>query len=94
MSFSFNVRAASVSEASMAVQAKMEEVIAAQPVHSVDQDAVIATTNLYLDIVGEPDAGNELSVSVNGSVAIWDGHLRSASVGVNVGISPLSDPIA
>lgn len=84
MSFSFNVRAGSVHEAQTAVRTELEKVLAAQPIHDADVDAALSTSRRYLSVIGEPAAGHELCVGVNGSVTTIDGVTRGASVGVTV----------
>lgn len=75
MSYSFNVRAADKQAASLAVANKFDEIVAQQPVHAKDRDAVLANANTVINLLhGNPnlDAGKEISVSVTGYVS-WNG---------------------
>lgn len=91
MSFSFNVRAQSKDQALEAVNAKLDEVVAQQPIHEKDRNRAQAAVEEYLLVVPEPGEGQELSVTVGGSIGTIDDVV--ASVGVNVSIS-IFTPIA
>lgn len=67
MSYSFNIRVATIAAAAMAVASQLDTVIAQQPVHERDRSA---TENAVADLVSlarEPGEGHELCVSVAGS---------------------------
>ncbi len=85
MSYSFNVRAADKAGARAAVAAELDKVVAQQPIHAADRAQAAAAVDAFLDLIGDPGEGQEVSVSVNGSVSRYDSDsLTSASVGVNV----------
>jgi len=72
MSYSFNIKAADKQAASLAVAAKFDEIVAQQPVHAKDRDAVLANANAVIDLLhGNPEKnqGRDISVSVNGYVS-------------------------
>ena len=95
MSYSFSVRGASRIALIENVGAKLDEVVAGQPMHKHDRDQALASTKAFVEILPEPKAGQELMVSVHGSVG-WMDHgaegdveLTSAGVGVSVGFVPV-----
>lgn len=72
MSFSFSVKAAKKAELIDAVDEQLRNVVAAQPVHAKDQDALAAMVAQYVALADEPAEGAQLNVNVAGS--IWFGH--------------------
>lgn len=66
MSYSFNVRAATLAAAVTAVSAKFDEVVSAQPVHANDRDAAVAAATALTGLCVEPGENEEVSVSVSG----------------------------
>lgn len=84
MSYSFNVRAKTKAEALVMVAAKLDEVVEQQPIHAHDRRSVETHAETMLDLVGEPTANHELSVSVHGSCWQRDGVFGGVSAGVHV----------
>lgn len=91
MSYGFNIRAATAAAAIAALPAKFDEVVAAQPIHERDRDAAVAAATSVIGLIGEPQDGQEISLSVSGYVQ-WqvpmidgkvDGPLTGASVSAN-----------
>lgn len=87
MSFSFQVRAATKALALAAVSAEMAEIVAAQPVHTHDADAVQKVAEHYASLLPEAE-DNDVAIACNGYLS-WDGtdaapEFTSANVGVNV----------
>lgn len=72
MSYSFSVKAATKEEAKTGVSAKFDEIVASQPSHKVDRDAVVAVTGAFIDAVAEPSESEEITVMLNGSLS-WRG---------------------
>lgn len=72
MSFSFNVKAASKAELIEGAEEQLRTVVAAQPAHAHDQDAVAAMVAQYVALADEPAEGAQLNMNVAGS--IWFGH--------------------
>lgn len=89
MSYSFNVRAATLAAAVVAVAAELDKVVAAQPIHAADHSAALETAKAFIGLCAEPGDGQEVSVSVNGYVSRYDRDddaFSGASVGVTVGL--------
>lgn len=69
MSYSFSIKAATKAAALAAAAAKFDvEVVASQPVHKVDRDAALANARAHLDLIAEPADGEEVVLSMHGSV--------------------------
>jgi hypothetical protein len=87
MSYSFSVKAANKTEAKKMVADQMQGVVNNQPVHKADADAAIAAAGAFIDILGEPNEGDEINVSVNGYLS-WHGDMSNADfIGANVNVS-------
>lgn len=75
MSYSFNIRAATVALALAAVASEFDAIVAREPAHHVDKDKALSAVASYLELV--PTAhldGYELSVAVSGGIGgEWDG---------------------
>lgn len=84
MSYSFNVRAKTKADALAKVSAKIDEVVAQQPIHAHDRQAVESHASTMLSLVGEPPENHQLSVSVNGSCWQRDGVFGGAGAGVSI----------
>lgn len=97
MSFSFSVLAATMAAALVMVDEKVDEVVASQPVHAADAEAIKATARAYAALVEEKD-GHDVSINVNGYVS-WEGTLggddpvtiRGATISVSVGLAARAD---
>jgi hypothetical protein len=75
MSYSFSFKA----DTKDAAKAKAAEefdrlVVASQPVHARDRDAALANAGALIDLCTDPADGEELAVSMNGSISTrgWD----------------------
>jgi len=87
MTYSFNVRAADKAAARAAVAAELDKVVEAQPIHAADRAQAAAAADAFLDLIGDPGEGQEVSVSVCGSVSRYGSEaLTSASFNVNASI--------
>lgn len=84
MSFSFNIRAKSKSEAIMKVDDGLANVVASQPIHGMDRVKAQAVAEAYINLVDDPGEGDALSVSVSGSLGTATA--RTVSVTINVGV--------
>lgn len=95
MSYSFNIRGATAAALVAALPAKFDEVVVSQPVHSNDRDQAIAAATAMVGIVSAPPEGQELSVSVSGSLS-WrsgDGLTEAyefTGAGISVHVSTVS----
>jgi hypothetical protein len=86
MSYSFNVRSAGKDAARAAVAAELDKVVEAQPVHSADRNNAEDCFSAMIELIGEPSAGQDVSVSMNGYVQTIDGTATGVSVGVTIHI--------
>lgn len=68
MSYGFSVRGATVALAAAAVASKFDEVVATQPVHAKDREGAIAAATTFAGLISEPGEGQEVMISVSGSV--------------------------
>lgn len=67
MSYSFQVRAATKSEAKDKVAAKFKEVVAAQACHERDREPALAAANAMIDLLDDTAAEDrEVSVMMSG----------------------------
>ena len=99
MSYSIRVKGASKAEAKANfTEAFDRDVVQNQPTHKVDRDAQIAHAHNLIDLVREPEEGNELVIDANGSVG-WRGDssctpLEVWSAAGNVSVYHLAIPAA
>lgn len=84
MSYSFSARGKDVEAMLTKVGSEFATIVANQPIHAKDREAVIAAVRELAEIV-EVEDGKELIASVSGSV-YWQGTdtVRSASVNISV----------
>jgi hypothetical protein len=75
MSYSFNVKAATKSEAIKAAEVELHNVVAVQVVHIADRDKALAAVRSFVALLEEPQAGEQVVLSVNGSLG-WRDHSR------------------
>lgn len=88
MSYSFSVRGATKQEVLEAVNAKMDEVVAQQPVHAADQAQAKAAAATFVDILPELSESLMYSVSVNGSLGgVWESNTISRILSANITVS-------
>lgn len=84
MSYSYTVRAATAALALAAVSAKFDEIVAQQPTHAKDKDAVLANAKNAVEIL-EVDESRDVLVSGSGFVS-WstdeDGQPKFSSVNI------------
>lgn len=71
MSYSFQAKGKTKSEAIAAVITKMDEVVAGQPVHAADREPAIEAVKAFINLLPEDEA-KDVSVSVSGSLG-WQG---------------------
>lgn len=88
MSFSFNVRAATIAAAAALATAEMDKVVEQQPGHAADRDAVLATIDTYAKMLTD-DESRDIAISASGSLGgdYQDGaftRISGATIGVNV----------
>jgi hypothetical protein len=93
MSYSFNVLAATSVLAAAAVATKLDETAAQQPIHEADKAQAQAAVESLLPLLREPEEGEQISVSVSGSVSkyrVEDEGFNSLSLSVNAHLAPKS----
>lgn len=88
MSFSFSFLAADVEAAKAEVRRHMEPVLQQQPDHERDYPHVLATADTYLELVGNPAAGQVLNVNVAGAVGWYtDGNGEKVYTSASISVS-------
>lgn len=91
MSYSFSVAAASKALALAAASAELDKVVAAQAVHHNDHDLAEAAIDALLEATREPSEGEEVRVSVSGSLG-WNkvdpkfGEFTHANLSINIAV--------
>lgn len=80
MSYSFSVRGATKQAILSAVAEEMAKVVASQPVHAADQQAVMANATAVVGLMAD-DESRDISISCNGS--IWTGVGGVQKVGIS-----------
>ncbi len=93
MSYSFNILAATAALAAAAVATKLDDTVTQQPIHEADKDQAKTAVESLLPLLREPEEGEQISVSVSGSVSKYrteDEGFNSLSLSVNAHIAPKS----
>lgn len=78
MSYSFSLKAASKAAAILAVGAKLDEIVAAQAVHSRDRAAILANAEAVIGLLADND-DKDVTVSCNGYLS-WSSGTVDAPV--------------
>jgi len=86
MSYSFSVTADTKAEATRQIREKFDEVVAAQPSHAADKEAAVVAAQTLLRLLAEPREGDEIYVSMNGSVG-WRHDAPEEFLHANVAIN-------
>lgn len=68
MSFSFNVRGATVALALAAVAVELDKVVAQQPVHAADREQIGKVVESHAALL-TPDTERDVSIHVSGSIS-------------------------
>jgi len=94
MSYSFSIVAATKALALVAVAAEFDKVVASQPIHARDREAVLKNADAVVSLLADDDT-KDVAVSCNGYVS-WtgEGNLCNASVSASAGLSPRKQPAA
>ena len=79
MSYGINVRVPTKADALAAITAKFDEIIANQPVHARDREAVLNNAGSVVALLGDQPEGTEVHVSLNGYVSWSSGDVETAS---------------
>lgn len=89
MSYSFSVRAATRDAAIAEVASALAKVVEDQPIHEADRPhAFLAATN-QISLLDAPATGQEISVSVSGSVCKWKEGAGFTNVSISIHASVL-----
>lgn len=97
MSYSFSFTAANKAEAKQKAEAELDRVVQQQPVHRNDQKQALAAVCSFVDLMPEPSDGQEVNVSVSGSVS-WtgtssaDGSADISGAGLHITVSTTQAP--
>lgn len=83
MSYSFNVRAATVTAALEQIAAELDKVVASQPIHAKDRDQAFNAVKAFARLLPENTDGHDVVVSMHGSVGT-DGSENITGAGVGV----------
>ena len=85
MSYSLSATAPGKGEVLMALETKFaEEVLKPQPVHAKDRDAAFANVRRHLALAAEPDAAQDVCVSMHGSISVEGERVTICSSGCSV----------
>jgi hypothetical protein len=71
MSYSFGVTAGSKADAIAQVAAEFDKVVSNQPPHAADKDAAVAAASGFIALLREPAGGEQITVSMYGSLG-WE----------------------
>ena len=85
MSYSFNVRGATKSEALGKVEAEMAKVVQSQPVHQKDEGQARAAAAAFVGMLRD-DETRDVTVSVSGWLSWSESGIQGASVNVSASI--------
>lgn len=84
MSYSFNIKASSKTEALTKIGTELVKVTASQPVHETDYNQVYAASREFIALLSEEEA-KDIYVAVNGS--IWTNAQGVQQVSFNISVS-------
>lgn len=86
MSFSFEITAYSKNEAGSKVESKLAEIVAGQPAHAHDRQAVQDAAEGQINLLSEPTSTEEIHVSISGALS-WQGTEQKVFLSSSVNIS-------
>jgi hypothetical protein len=88
MSYSFTIVATTKEDATRQIREQFDAVVAAQPSHEVDKEAVVVAAQSFVRSLAEPHDGDEIYIAINGSVGwINDDPKEFLSVGTTISVS-------
>lgn len=87
MSYSFFFAAATKDDAKRGVAEKMASVVEQQPNHKVDQEAAVNAAGALVDVLADPAEGEEVYVSMSGSVSWKTANDQTTYTGANAQVS-------
>lgn len=71
MSYSRQIRAASKAAALVALAAAVDEIVASQPIHATDKDAIVASATAAVNTLRDDEA-RDVVLNISGSLG-WEG---------------------
>ncbi len=87
MSYSFGITGASKADAAAKVAAEFDQVVANQPSHAADKEAAVAAASAFINILREPRDGEQITVSMHGSLGWESASSPVVFLSSNVGVS-------
>jgi hypothetical protein len=88
MSYSFSFTAASAHEATRQIREEFDTIVASQPSHTADKEAVIVAAQALVRLLAEPSENEELLVAVHGSLSWnYDSPEKFTAAGASIGVS-------
>ncbi len=99
MSYSIHAGGATKILAMLALANKLDEIIASQPVHAKDKDAILANANAVVNLLNDEEQGDKhVAISCNGYVSwvgqVTDAKLISASVACSASFATAPPEVA
>jgi len=89
MSYSFSITAETKTDATRQIREQFDDVVAAQPSHAADKEAVVDAAQTLVRLLAEPHEGDEIYVNMYGSLG-WrhdaPDEFLSASATINVSL--------
>lgn len=86
MSYSFVIKAESKADGCNQIKQQFDDVVVSQPSHAADKDAGVAAAQAFVGILQEPESGNEVYVTVYGSLS-WNNDAPDKFTQANISIS-------
>lgn len=94
MSYSFRIKADTKGDAGDQVAAELGKTVELQPIHATDRQATQNAAAAFIDVLRDPEPGEQIVLTVTGSVA-WTGadvltgvSIHAASVSIAAAIVP------
>ena len=87
MSYSFDVKAPSKTAAILAAEERFAQEKVNQPVHAKDEAVAFANLRAHIALAGDPEADEQVVVSMHGSISVVNDRVVGCSSGCGVYIS-------
>lgn len=86
MSYSFSIRASNKIYATNQIREQFDAVVAGQPHHAAEKEAVVVAAQEMIRLLGDPAEGQEILISMNGSVG-WSNDAPEKLLHANASIN-------
>lgn len=86
MSYSFSVVASDKVEVTRQIREQFDGVVAAQPTHAADKEAVVVAAQSLVRLLAEPQGDEEIHVSMYGSLS-WRSDKEFIAAGATINVS-------